>query len=148
MKFESFHAGQRLVYGPVGISEDEILAFAREYDPQWFHTDAARAQTGPWNGLIASRWQTCCIAMRLVVEGALKGSESFGSPGLEYLKWLAPVRPGDALTLAADVLDARRAKSKPTLGVLRWRWRMTNQHDIEVIDLVATSLFDLTDAPS
>jgi len=144
VKFADFHAGQRLVYGPAAISERDILAFAREYDPQWFHTDVARAETGPWNGLIASGWQTCCIGMRLVVEGALQGSESFGSPGLEYLRWLAPVRPGDALTLAAEVLDVRRSATKPSLGVLRWRWRLSNQHEVEVLDLVATSLFDLS----
>ena len=143
MKFDSFHAGQRLVYGPVGISEEEILAFAHEYDPQWFHTDVARAQAGPWNGLIASGWQTCCIAMRLVVEGALRGSESFGSPGLDYLKWLAPVRPGDALSVVCDVIDARRSERQPTLGIVRWRWRVVNQNDADVLELVATSLFDL-----
>ena len=107
MKFDEFRPGQKLVYGPATLSEAEIVAFAREYDPQWFHADAARAQSGRWNGLIASGWQTCAIAMRLAVTGALQGSESFGSPGLDYLKWLAPVRPGDALMLQADVLDVR-----------------------------------------
>jgi acyl dehydratase len=143
MKFAEFEAGQRLVFGPMTISEQEIVAFAREYDPQWFHVDVARSAAGPWKGLIASGWQTCGIAMRLVVDNALTGSESFGSPGLEYLKWLAPVRPGDALHVQCDVLDVRRSQSRPTLGVLRWRWRLLNQDDVEVLDLVATSLFDL-----
>ena len=81
--------------------------------------------------------------MRLVVTGALRGSESFGSPGLDYLKWLAPVRPGDALMLHADVLDVRRSERQPSLGILRWRWRLVNQDDVAVLELVATSLFDL-----
>jgi acyl dehydratase len=81
--------------------------------------------------------------MRLAVHGALEGSESFGSPGLEYLKWLQPVRPGDALTLKAEVLETRRSDKNPNLGLLRWRWNLANQRDEVVLDLVATSLFDL-----
>ncbi len=143
MNFDEFRPGQLLTYGPDTVSEAEMLAFAREYDPQWFHADLARANVGRWNGLIASGWQTCGIAMRLVVNGALKGSESFGSPGLEYLKWLAPVRPGDALMLEAEVLDVRRSERQPTLGILRWRWRLINQEGVAVLELIATSLFDL-----
>ncbi len=143
MNFDEFRPGQLLTYGPDTVSEAEMLAFAREYDPQWFHADLARAKVGRWNGLIASGWQTCGIAMRLAVNGALKGSESFGSPGLEYLKWLAPVRPGDALMLEAEVLDVRRSERQPTLGILRWRWRLLNQEGVAVLELVATSLFDL-----
>src|SRR6476620_7975033 len=143
MTVDEFHPGQRLTYGPATISEAAILAFANAYDPQWFHADAERARAGRWKGLIASGWHTCSIAMRLVVDGALRGSESFGSPGLEYLKWLAPVRPGDALTVHAEVLGVRRSERQPWLGVLRWRWRLVNQHDVAVLELVVTSLFDL-----
>jgi acyl dehydratase len=143
MKFDEFRPGQVLRYGPATLSEADILAFAREYDPQWFHVDVERARSGRWQGLIASGWQTCGIAMRLAVEGALRGSESFGSPGLEYLKWLAPVRAGDALTLVAEVLDVRRSERQATLGILRWRWMVVNQDDVPVLELVATSLFDL-----
>jgi len=143
MKFAEFRTGNVIVNGPVTLSEDEIVAFARTYDPQWFHTDVQRARASRWNGLIASGWHTCAIAMRLAVTGPLRDSESFGSPGLEYLKWLAPVRPGDALTLHAEVLDVRRSERQPTLGILRWQWRIINQDDVAVLDLVATSLFDL-----
>lgn len=146
MTFDEFHPGQRLTYGPATVSEAEIVAFANAYDPQWFHADAERARAGRWHGLIASGWHTCSIAMRLIVDGALRGSESFASPGLEYLKWLAPVRPGDALTVNAEVLDARRSERNPTLGVLRWRWQLVNQTGELVLDLVATSLFDLAPA--
>jgi acyl dehydratase len=143
MTFDEFREGQMLAYGPASVSEAQIVAYAREYDPQWFHVDVERARTGRWQGLIASGWQTCGIAMRLAVEGALRGSESFGSPGLEYLKWLAPVRPGDALMLHAEVLSVRRSERQQALGILRWRWRLLNQHEAAVLELVATSLFDL-----
>ena len=143
MKFADFHPGQRLVFGPASTTEAEILAFARDYDPQWFHTDVARANAGRWKGLIASGWQTCGIAMRLAVEGALGDSETFGSPGLEYLKWLAPVRPGDALLLEVEVLDVRRSERQPKLGILRWRWQLSNQDHVAVLELVATNFFDL-----
>ena len=121
-----------------------IVDYARAYDPQWFHTDAARAATSQWQGLIASGWQTCGVAMRLLCDGILKGSESFGSPGLAYLKWENPVRAGDALRLTVEVIDQRIAKSKPTLGIVRWRWHLANQRTEPVLDLEATSLFDLT----
>ncbi len=143
MKFAEFTPGQILEAGPSTIDETSILAFAREHDPQWFHADPAAATRGRFGGLIASGWQTCGIAMRLAVDHFLRGSESFASPGLAYLKWSHPVRPGDSLSLRADVLEVRIAQSRLTLGILRWRWRLFNQHDIEVLDLEATSLFDL-----
>jgi acyl dehydratase len=143
LKFADFHAGQILAAGPVTLTEDEILAFARSYDPQWFHTDPARAAASLWQGLIASGWHTCGVAMRLAVDNFLAGSESFGSPGLEYLKWLAPVRPGDALSLRAEILEHRRSARQPSRGILRWRWTLANQRGEAVLELVATSLFDL-----
>ncbi|MGI8895378.1 MAG: MaoC family dehydratase [Casimicrobiaceae bacterium] len=143
MRFAEIAAGQVIAAGPETITERQILEFAREFDPQWFHTDPARAAASTWNGLIASGWQTCAIAMRMVVSAALTGSESFGSPGLAYLKWESPVRPGDELRLVIDVLDKRVATKRPTLGIVRWRWRLFNQRGETVLDLEATSLFDL-----
>ena len=143
MKFADFRAGQTLEAGPASLTEDEIVDFARRYDPQWFHADAERAAASRWQGLIASGWQTCGVAMRLAVDHFLAGSESFGSPGLEYLKWLAPVRPGDALSLRAEILEQRRSERQPALGILRWRWTLHNQRNEPVLELVATSLFDL-----
>jgi acyl dehydratase len=149
MKFADFHAGQVIEAGPYALTEGEVLAFARQYDPQWFHTDPQAAAQGRFAGLIASGWHTCAIGMRLMTDAVLQGSESFASPGLGYVKWLHPVRPGDALTVRATVLEVRCAASKPTLGIVRWRWRMHNQAGVEVLDLEATSLFDLSrPAPS
>lgn len=144
MKFAEFYAGQIITAGPRKVDEDEVLAFARAYDPQWFHTDVAAAREGRFGGLIASGWHTCAMAMRLAVDTVLVGSESFASPGIEQIRWPQPVRPGDVLQLTATVLEARRSASKPHLGVLRWRWQLHNQEGAEVLDLLSTSLFDLS----
>ena len=143
MKFADFHAGQVIEAGPYVLTEAELVGFARAYDPQWFHTDAEAATGSAFGGLIASGWHTCAIAMRLVVGAALEGSESFASPGLEHLRWPHPVRPGDTLRLVADVIEARRSEKRPTLGILRWRWRLFNQRELMVLDAEVTSLFRL-----
>ncbi len=143
MKFSEFHVGQVIEAGPYEVSEEEIVRFATAYDPQWFHTDAQAAKGGRFEGLIASGWHTCGIAMRLVADAALAGSESFASPGLAYVKWPHPVRPGDQLTVRATVVEVRRSKGQSALGILRWRWQLFNAKGNEVLDLEATSLFDL-----
>ena len=146
MKFADFHLGQVIEAGPYELSEAELLQFARAYDPQWFHTDAAAAGDGPFGGLIASGWHTCAIAMRLVADAALAGSESFASPGLQYVKWPQPVRPGDVLRLRAEVISVRVSERRPSLGILDWRWQLFNQRELCVLDLQATSLFQLREA--
>jgi acyl dehydratase len=144
MKFAEFFPGQIITAGPRAISESEIVEFATAYDPQWFHVNIDASNQGRHQGLIASGWQTCGIAMRLAVDHVLAGSESFASPGLAYLKWTHPVRPGDSLSLKATVLETRRSQKQSSLGILRWRWQLFNQHHTEVLDLEATSLFDLS----
>jgi acyl dehydratase len=148
MRFAEFHAGQTIEAGPHLVEESELLRFAQAYDPQWFHTDPAAAAQGPFGGLIASGWHTCGIAMRLVADAALAGSESFASPGLAYVKWPHPVRPGDRLRLLATVLETRVSRRRPELGILRWRWQLFNQEGTRVLDLEATSLFNLAAPPS
>ena len=144
MKFADFAVGQVIEAGPYVVDEAEVLSFAKAYDPQWFHTDPEAAAKGRFGGLIASGWHTCGIAMRLAADAALHGSESFASPGLAYVKWLHPVRPSDTLRLRATVIECRRSEKRPELGVLRWRWQLYNAHSTEVLDLEATSLFDLS----
>lgn len=144
MKFADFAVGQVIEAGPYVVDEVEVLSFAKAYDPQWFHTDPEAAAKGRFGGLIASGWHTCGIAMRLAADAALHGSESFASPGLAYVKWLHPMRPGDTLRLRATVIECRRSEKRPELGVLRWRWQLYNAHSTEVLDLEATSLFDLS----
>jgi acyl dehydratase len=143
MKFADFHAGQVIDAGPYAVSEAEILQFANAYDPQWFHTDPEAAARGRFGGLIASGWHTCGIAMRLAATAALQGSESFASPGLAYVKWTHPVRGGEELMLKATVIETRRSSSQPHLGILRWRWQLFNAGGTQVLDLEATSLFDV-----
>jgi len=93
--------------------EPSFIAFARQFDQQWFHIDPERATASRWHGPIASGWRTCCLAMKLVVDNVLAGSESFGSPGLTNLNWSNPVRPGDELRLQIEVTDVRTARSRP-----------------------------------
>lgn len=141
MKFAEFHPGQVIEAGPVEVSEADILAYARAWDPQWFHTDPVAAKGGLFKGLIASGWHTMAIAMRLVVEAVLAGSESYASPGLDSLKWPHPVRPGDRLRVAVTIIETRRSSKDPTLGIVRWHWKMINQDDAVVLEIVATNLF-------
>ncbi len=144
MKFADFHPGQVITAGPHRVSEDEIRGFAEAWDPQWFHVDKGAAERGRFGGLIASGWHTCSIAMRLVAQAALAGSESYASPGIAYIRWPHPVRVNDRLTLKAEVLEVRRSRKQPELGILRWQWRLLNERGQEVLDLEATSLFDLS----
>ena len=142
MKFIDITPGRVIELGPRAVTEAEIIEFARRYDPQYFHVDPARAAASRWRGLIASGWMTASIAMELVVPGILEGSGSIGSPGVDKLEWLHPVRPGDELRLKVTVLDAHVSKSGST-GVVRWEWQLDNQKDIAVLRMVATSLFDM-----
>jgi len=143
MKFAELAAAGHFVLGPVTLDSSEVVDFASSFDDQWFHTDAEAAAHGPFGGLIASGWHTCGLAMRLVSRELLAGSESFASPGLGYLRWPNPVRPGDRLMLDVTVIEARRSASRPELGILRWQWLMRNGDDEVVLELEATSMFKL-----
>lgn len=143
MKFSEFTVGTVIKHGPIVVDEAEMVAFAKAYDPQWFHIDAPKSKEGRWDGLIASGWLTCALAMRMAVDAALHDSESFASPGLERLRWILPVRPGDALRLEATVDSVRTSSTRDDLGILRWTWRVFNQKDEQVLEVEATSLFDL-----
>jgi acyl dehydratase len=142
MRFADFRAGMVLAGGRLRVTEREIIEFATRYDAQWFHTDPVRARASRWNGIIASGWMTCSIAMQLAVTSILKDSDSIGSPGVEQLKWPNPLRPGDEVELRMEVLEARVSRSGK-MGVLRWRWVLTTQRQQPVLDLTATSLFEL-----
>lgn len=143
MKFKDFQVGMVITHPPVQIDEEEMLVFARAYDPQWFHVDAERAEAGRWGGLIASGWLTCGLAMRMAVASALHDSESFGSPGLERLRWMHPVRAGDMLRFEGTVDALRISSHRDDLGIMRWTWRLFNQRDQQVLELEATNLFEL-----
>ena len=142
MRFCEFHEGQVLEFGSYLVSEQEIVEFARRYDPQLFHIDAAAAAATRWGGLIASGFHTCSVAMRLLVDNVLAGSESSGSPGLSSINWLKPVRPGDTLSMRVEVFEVGRSQSGGT-GKVVWKWQLKNQHAEAVLELVGTSLFVL-----
>ena len=146
MRFEQIQAGMIINGGRRAVTEAEIIEFAKRYDPQWFHLDPVRAQNSRWKGLISSGWMTCSIAMDLAVKSVLADSESIGSPGIEQLKWLNPVRPGDELELRIEVMETRVSRSG-SVGIVKWRWVLTTQAGVQVLDLIATSLFQLRAAP-
>ena len=145
MKFAELHAGRVLELGACKVSAPDILEFARRYDPQPFHVDEVAARATRWQGLIASGFHTCSLAMRMVSDQILQGSESMGSPGLDYVKWPNPVRAGDDLHLQVHILEASVSKSG-RVGIVRWQWQMRNQHGVAVLDLAATSLFSIAKA--
>jgi acyl dehydratase len=142
VRFADLQPGQAITAGPRAVTAEEIVEFAKRYDPQPFHIDAAAAQASRWKGLIASGWMTCSIAMRLAVDAALgPESGSIGSPGVDELKWLSPVRPGDQLSLRIDVLEKKFSKSG-SVGIVRWRWSLLTQAGTTVLEMTATSLFE------
>ncbi len=136
-----------IIGGRRAVTEAEIIEFASRYDPQWFHLDPARAQNSRWKGLISSGWMTCSIAMDLAVKSVLGDSESIGSPGIEQLKWPNPVRPGDELELRIEVMETRLSRSG-SVGIVKWRWVLTTQVAVPVLDLIATSLFQVRESPN
>jgi acyl dehydratase len=146
MRFAELTPGRVVDCGTETLTDEQIVAFARDYDPQPFHVDAERARASEWSGLIASGWQTCGIAMRLIHQAILDGSESVGSPGLAYLEWKNPVRAGDVLRCTVEVIEQRTSRKNPSLGIIRWRWQLANQDGAPVLDTEVTNLFDLSRA--
>lgn len=138
--FEDYRPGFEQIYGPVEVTEAEIVAFASRYDPQVMHIDPVRAASGPFGGLIASGWQTGALLMRLYVERYLTHVASLASPGLDELRWLKPVRPGDRLRLRVKVLSADPSRSKPDRGMVRTLIEGLNQHDEVVMSVTAMNL--------
>ena len=135
--FEDYRPGLVLEFGPVAVDEAEVVEFARRYDPQPFHIDAEAAAQCAYGGLIASGWHTGSLMMRLLVEHYLSPVSSLGSPGLDELRWLAPVRPGDTLSVRVTILEARRSQSKPDRGLVRAKMEVLNQHREVVMSMKA-----------
>jgi acyl dehydratase len=139
--FEDYEEGA--VYGYATVAEEEILAFARRFDPQPFHADAQLAAAGPFGGLIASGWHTAGIFMRLFADHYLSRVASLGSPGNDELRWPVPVRPGDRLRLRTTVMETRRSRSKSDRGVVRTRAELLNQDSRNALSLVTVNLLQL-----
>jgi acyl dehydratase len=123
------------------VSEAEILEFAFKYDPQSFHMDVEAAKEGPFGGLIASGIQTMAIGLRLLLQAQVFApGASMGSPGMDELRWLKPVRPGDTLRMRGEVLEVKPSRSKPGRGLLRYRMTIFNQHGEDVMSMVGMQL--------
>lgn len=138
--FEDYAQGSAWEFGPLEVDEAEVIDFGRRFDPQPFHVDPVAAATGPYGGLIASGWHTCSLMMRLLAEQYLSPASSLGSPGVDELRWVLPVRPGDELTLKTTVREARRSRSKPDRGLVRTYVELVNQHGDVVLSLLAMNL--------
>lgn len=140
LHFEDFRPGEKIELGSLSVSEAEIIAFARQFDPQYFHIDPDAARRSIWGGLVASGWHTSALFMRLLVDGHLKSVESIASPGVDEIRWLKPVRPGDILSGRLTVLETTPSRSGARRGTLRQLGELFNQHGETVMTLRAISI--------
>jgi acyl dehydratase len=135
-----------MTLGSTTVSREAVLEFARQFDPQPFHLDDAAAEASLFGKLAASGWHSCAMMMRLMCDGYLNESSSLGSPGIDNLRWLKPVHPGDTLTGAMDVLEARVMNSRPQVGLVLSRWSLTNQDGVVVLTMQGWGMFGRRDA--
>jgi acyl dehydratase len=138
--FEDFHVGRRFVSRGVTLSEADILEFAYKYDPQPFHIDKTAAEQSHFGGLIASGFQTLCAAFRMIIQENLFTEASMGSPGMDEVRWLKPVYPGDTLRIAMEVVESAPSRSRSDRGRIRAAYTITNQHDVPVMTFTAVQI--------
>ena len=139
--WEDLQPGSVRELGTTSVNADEIREFAARYDPQPFHLDEEAGRRSLFGGLCASGWQTCALAMRLTVDNMLRHSSSLGSPGLDSLRWLKPVYPGDVLSLRHVILASCAMRKRPDTGLVRSRWEMFNQHGEQVLQMEGYGMF-------
>jgi acyl dehydratase len=139
--WEDLPVGTTLEAGSLTVEREEVLEFARKYDPQPFHLDDEAAAQSIFGRVSASGWHTCSMAMALSVRNFLHETSSLGSPGLEQVKWLKPVYPGDTLTLRLRIVESRPLKSRPGAGLTRAVWEMFNQHGQQVLRMDVYNMF-------
>jgi acyl dehydratase len=133
--FEDFHVGDVFDLGSIQVTEEEIITFAKQFDPQPFHIDPERAKDSIFRGLVASGAHTTALFMRLLVDGLLSKTISIASPGVDEVRWRNPVRPGDQLRGRLTVVECIPSRSRPTMGILRSACEMVNQEDKVVLTL-------------
>ena len=139
---DDFHVGDVDEFGAETIAKEDIIAFARSFDPQPFHVDDEAAKRSPFGGLIASGWHTTALVMRMMVARFLgRESGSLGSPGIDEIRWLKPVRPGDTLHVRVEVVEVKPSRSKPDRGLVRSAYRVTNQHGDVVMTMIGLGMF-------
>jgi acyl dehydratase len=147
LHWEDFTPGPFAEFGPRLVTRDEIVGFAAQFDPQPMHLDEQAGAASMLGGLGASGWHTCAILMRMLVDGFLVNSTSMGSPGVDEVKWLAPVRPDDTLTVRATVLETRPSHSRSDTGFVKFLFEVSNQAGARVMTLT-TSLMLARRAPA
>lgn len=146
--FEDIVPGMTIEFGTYRMSEEEIITFARAYDPQPFHIDREAAANSVVGELIASGWHTCSAAMRMIVDHFNPAESILPSPGVDELRWVVPVRPGDELSVRLTVIDARESRSRPDRGIFRVRAEILNQKREIVMLFTAVNIMRKRDAPS
>jgi len=139
--WDDIKEGEVVELGSRTLDKERMVAFAREFDPQPFHTDEKAAEASIWGGLIASGWLTGSVLMRIFYDGFLKDTASMGSPGIDELRWLKPVRPGDTLTVRLTVLETAASHSKPDRGIVRSLMEVLNQHGEIVMTTKGVNFF-------
>lgn len=139
--WEDFKVGEVEQIGAKRVEREEVIAFARQYDPQSFHVDEQAAKRTMYGGLIASGWHTCAMVMRMMCDAYLLDSDSVGSPGIDNLKWLKPVRPGDTISARRTTLETRASKSKPDIGIVNNLWEVFNQDGEMVMSMQGYGMF-------
>ena len=138
--FEDYVPGTAFEYGEISLSADEIIEFAKRFDTQPIHTDPEAAKRGPFKGLIASGWHTASVMMRLLADHYISHVAGMASPGVDEIRWLVPVRPGDTLSIRVTVLEARRSRSKPDRGLVISLVEVINQKREVVMTLKPMSI--------
>lgn len=139
--WEDFTPGQVNEFGPRLVTREEIIAFAAEFDPQPMHLDEEAASTTMLGGLAASGWHACCILMRMITDGFLADTSFMGAPGIEEVKWLAPLRPGTHIKVRATVVEMRPSRSRPDMGFVKFRYELIDAADTAVMVLTVTPMF-------
>jgi len=135
--FEDMQVGDTAEYGAYEVTEEEILDFARKYDPQPYHVDKAAAERSIFGQLCASGWHTCAMTMRMMVDHLEEsGSASLGSPGVDEIRWLKPVFAGYVLRVHMEVLETRRLRGRDNMGLVKARYSVLNQHDETVMTFI------------
>lgn len=139
--FDDYTAGEVHEFGGVTVTEEELVNFAERYDPQPFHVDAEAAAASHFGGLITSGWHTCAMMMRMMVDHHISEVGSLGSPGIDEIRWLRPVRPGNVLSLRVTTLETRVSKSKPDRGLVRSQVEVLDEDRNIVMTMSSMGLF-------
>ena len=139
--WEDFTPGRVFEHGARTLCEEDIVRFAREWDPQRYHTDPQKAKQTPFGGLIASGWQSCAVLMRLMCDAYLNASSCVGSPGIDEIRFLQPVRPGDSLRLRSTVIESNASRTRPGRGSVLFRWELLNQNGDVVLSMVGRQFY-------